>query len=185
MLQNSHKKMKSLRLFAAAPVAAFLLVASAAAADINGRWEGKAQGPDGSEMPMGFIFKVEGENVTGSVESPMGPMPITEGKIKGDEFSFKVEFDGNSIDHQCKISGETISMKVMFGEEGGMDMVLTRAAAAPAAPAVAPSAPAPAPAPVAPAAAAASPVSASPASPAPAAPATVAPAAPASAPAGK
>ena len=36
MLQNSHKKMKSLRLFAAAPVAAFLLVASAAAADING-----------------------------------------------------------------------------------------------------------------------------------------------------
>ena len=117
-------------------------------------------GPDGNEMALNFDFKVDGEKLSGSVETPNGPMDFTDGKIKGDEFSFKVEFDGNSIDHQCKITGDTISMKVMFGPEGGADVTLTRVASTPAAVApVAPAAPASvaAPAPKAALAAAANP----------------------------
>ena len=129
--------MKTSRLPAAAFVAAFLLIVNASAADLSGRWEGIAQGPGGEGMTLAFNFKFEGEKVTGTVDSPNGSMPISEGKVKGDEFSFKVAFDGNAIDHQCKVAGDTITMKVAFGPEGGMEIKLKGAATTPAAAVVA------------------------------------------------
>jgi hypothetical protein len=135
--------MKTFRLLAATPVTAFLLMINASAADLSGRWEGQAQGPDGGSMTVGFNFKFEGEKVSGSVESPNGSMPFTDGQVKGDEFSFKVDFNGMVIDHQCKVSGDTISMIVAFGPEGGMEMKLKRAASVP--PAAATTTPAAAP----------------------------------------
>ena len=90
------------------------------AADINGRWEGKMKRPDGEEMQMAFTFKVEGDKLTGKVESPMGELSITDGKVTGDTFSFKIDVGGNGIDHQCKISGDTITMKVKMGQGGPM-----------------------------------------------------------------
>ena len=129
--------MKTFRLLAAAPVAAFFLTINAVAVDLSGHWEGTAQGPGGEGMTLAFVFKFEGEKVSGTVESPNGAMPISDGKVKGDEFSFKVAFNGNAIDHQCKVAGDTITMKVAFGPEGGMEIKLKRAATTPAAAVVA------------------------------------------------
>ena len=42
----------------------------------------------------------------------MGEMELTNGKVKGDEFSFDVDMGGNTIGHECKISGDEIKMKV-------------------------------------------------------------------------
>jgi hypothetical protein len=86
--------------------------------DINGRWLCKFETPDGNEMELTFTFKVDGEELTGKVESEMGELDITNGKVKGDEFSFDVEMGGNTIGHECKISGDEIKMKVIgFPEE--------------------------------------------------------------------
>jgi hypothetical protein len=96
------------------------------AGDLNGRWEGKMANPNGDEFTLIFNFKVDGDKLTGSVEGPAGELPITEGKVDGDEFSFKVKFEDNVIDHQGKVSGDAINMKVQ-GPWGDSEMTLKRA----------------------------------------------------------
>jgi hypothetical protein len=80
--------------------------------DINGRWLSKFETPDGDSMEITFTFKVEGDKLTGKVESPMGELEMTNGKVKGNEFSFDVDLGGNTIGHDCKISGDEIKMKI-------------------------------------------------------------------------
>src|SRR5208283_475126 len=73
-----------------------------------------------------FTFAVTGEQLTGTVDSPMGANEIKRGKVNGSAFSFSIEFDGNSIDYRCQlVSDEEISVEVVgFGD--GMKMKLTR-----------------------------------------------------------
>lgn len=94
-------------------------------ADLNGKWSSKMQGPEG-DMEMIFIFKVNADTLTGTVQGPMGDMPISKGKINGDQFSFEVSFGDMTINHQCKVMGDSILMKVpgMQGDE--MKMILKR-----------------------------------------------------------
>jgi len=63
-------------------------------------------------MELTFTFKVDGDKLTGKVESAMGEIELTNGKVKGDEFSFDVDVGGNTMGHDCKISGDEIKMKV-------------------------------------------------------------------------
>ncbi len=99
---------------------------AALAADISGRWEGKMSMPGGGdEMTIAFTFRVDGDKVTGSVESPMGEMPISSGQIKGDDFSFAVDVGGNTIQHKGKITGDTI--KITVEGEMAFEMTLKRA----------------------------------------------------------
>lgn len=89
-----------------------LFVASVClAGDFNGSWEGSIKTPDGQDFQLTFTFKVEGEAVTGSVSSQMGEIPISNGKIKGDEITFDLEFGGNKITHQGTLQGDAIDMK--------------------------------------------------------------------------
>ncbi|MGA2796652.1 MAG: hypothetical protein ABSE63_03625 [Thermoguttaceae bacterium] len=80
--------------------------------DINGRWLSKFETPNGDSMELTFTFKVDGDKLTGKVESQMGEIELTNGKVKGDEFSFDVDVGGNTIGHDCKISGDEIKMKI-------------------------------------------------------------------------
>ncbi len=88
------------------------------AVDVNGRWLCKFDTPNGETVELTFTFKVDGDKLTGKVESPMGEIEITNGKVKGDEFSFDVDVGGTIIGHDCKISGDEIKMKIKgFGGE--------------------------------------------------------------------
>jgi hypothetical protein len=97
------------------------------AADLNGRWEGKMANPNGDDIAISFTFKVDGEKLTGSVEGPAGELPLEEGKVKGDEISFVVKFGDNTINHQGKVSGDSINLKVQ-GPWGDSEMTLKRIA---------------------------------------------------------
>jgi hypothetical protein len=130
-----------------------LFAGKAMAADVTGSWTTQMQAQDGSTIQLTFTFKEDGANLTGSVASPMGPdpLPISNGKVDGDKFTFDVSFNGITIHHDCTVSGDTIKMstKTDSGDFPGMELTLSRAKAgdAPAAPA----APAPPQAPAAPA----------------------------------
>src|SRR3972149_5405540 len=50
---------------------------------IAGRWEGKISRPDAEEVTVTYIFKVDGEKLTGTVNSPRGERTIEKGKVKG------------------------------------------------------------------------------------------------------
>lgn len=95
----------------------FALMASAA--DISGTWKATAEGPNGS-MERTFVFKVDGDKVTGKTTSSMiGESVINDGKIAGDTITFniKANFGGEEmkLDYKGKISGDTIKFTVEAG----------------------------------------------------------------------
>lgn len=107
------------------PGVLFLFTAGLWAAGLTGKWEGSIQTPNG-DMKLFFLFEVDGETLTGKIQSDMGEQPISNGKVSGDEFSFDVNLpDGSVITHQGKVNGDTIDMTVQ-GPWGEWPMPLTR-----------------------------------------------------------
>lgn len=103
----------------AAMAAAIAMTASAA--DVSGKWNAQVPGRDGQMREATYTFKVDGDKLTGSMSFPQGDQPIKDGKISGDNISFKValEFNGNSIVLVFKgtVSGDQI--KFTRSREGG------------------------------------------------------------------
>lgn len=93
-----------------------LFVATAIAADITGAWKAEVPGRDGQTREVTFNFKQDGDKLTGTTSGFRGdPIPISEGKVTGDEVSFTVvrEFQGNEVKmlYKGKISGSEIQFK--------------------------------------------------------------------------
>lgn len=109
------------------PLLLLLCASVCFAADIDGKWVGKMQGPNG-ESEIAFTFKVVGDSLSGFVGSPMGDMPVSHSKINGNEFSFDVAMGDMTIGHQCTLEGDTVKMKVT-GFPEPMELVLRRVAA--------------------------------------------------------
>jgi hypothetical protein len=93
---------------------------------VDGHWQGTVSGPNG-DFTINFTFKADGAKLTGSVETPNGEQPISDGKIEGDKLSFNTKFQDNVIEHEGTISGDTIQLKVK-GPWGESDMTLKRVA---------------------------------------------------------
>ena len=104
--------------------AAFALAAPAN--PVDGHWQGTISGPNG-DFTINFTFKADGTKLTGTVETPNGDQPISDGKIEGDKLSFKTQFQDNVIEHEGTISGDTIDLKVK-GPWGESEMTLKRVA---------------------------------------------------------
>ena len=68
-----------------------------------------------------MTFKAEGETLTGTVTGRQGDVPITDGKIAGDNISFTVvmNFQGNEVKmlYKGKVAGDEI--KFTRQREGG------------------------------------------------------------------
>lgn len=95
-------------------LAAFAVVIWAAA--IDGKWIASVQGREGKARETTFVFKAEGATLTGTVTTPRGERPISDGKINGDEISFTVITGGgdNPVKqlYKGKISGNEIQFTV-------------------------------------------------------------------------
>ena len=107
-------------------VVALVAVSIGCAQDINGKWKGQMQSPNGP-MDLVFSFKANGDSLSGTVQSPMGDLPISNGKISGKTFFFQVTAGEMTVSHQCTVMGDSIAMKVP-GMAGGetMELMLKR-----------------------------------------------------------
>jgi hypothetical protein len=92
-----------------------------AAGDVTGKWTAQVPGRGGQTRETIFNFKVEGETLTGTLSVMQGDTTISDGKIKGDDLSFKVKlsFQGNDIVflYTGKVAGDEI--KFTRKREGG------------------------------------------------------------------
>jgi len=107
----------------------FLLIASYGfAAGIDGSWNTVMKSPDGSEMAMTFVFKLNGDKLTGIVKIPNGgDTPISNTKVDGKVFSFDVSFGDMTIKHNCTLKeDDTILLKSKGSPMGDSDMILKR-----------------------------------------------------------
>jgi len=98
-----------------------LLAFTALAADVTGKWTAQIPSRRGQARETTFTFKVDGNALTGTVSGFRGEMPISDGKIDGDQISFSqtLEFNGNSFKllYTGTVSGDEI--KLTRTREGG------------------------------------------------------------------
>jgi hypothetical protein len=100
----------------------FMFVAGLAfAADVDGTWKGSMD-MMGQSMELGFTFKANGSELTGTHKGPQGnEYPISEGKIENDKITFAVQVTGQmamKINYEGKIAGDEITLT--FKMDGGM-----------------------------------------------------------------
>lgn len=69
------------------------------AIDVTGTWEITSETPRGT-MTRNVTFKQEGDELTGSIETRSGSVPIQNGSIDGNKISFTVVFSrgGNNFE---------------------------------------------------------------------------------------
>jgi autotransporter translocation and assembly factor TamB len=113
--------MKALRIM----IIGCLAAAAIWAADVSGKWTAEMQGRNGNTMTVNMNLKADGDKLTGTVSGRGGDTDITDGKVEGDNISFKVvrEFNGNQMTsvYKGKVDGDTIhfSMAMEGGQGGG------------------------------------------------------------------
>ncbi|QKJ30929.1 glycoside hydrolase [Mucilaginibacter mali] len=102
------------RLFSTiALVCGAFLICLAIAADLTGKWTGSIKTPNG-DFPVKYTFKVDGEALTGTADSDQGSIPITDGKISGNNFVFNLNFNGTPLKNVGKFYGDSITIDVNF-----------------------------------------------------------------------
>ncbi len=100
---------------------------------ITGEWNASMNTPGGARA-FGLVFKVEGEQLTGTVKRDAGDVPL-EGTVKGKTvtFSYSVNYNGNALllTMTATVSGDTMKGTVSFGGQADDDFNATRAAKTP------------------------------------------------------
>lgn len=94
---------------------------------LNGKWTGLLKTDDGDEYPLLYNFKINGDELTGTAKTPKGLLPINDGKITGNTFTFDVLIGKMEIDHSGKFYGDSVGVDISLGDQKS-HATLTRAA---------------------------------------------------------
>jgi len=115
------------RAFVLAAIIMLTCFTAAHAADLNGKWKGELQTPNGP-LEINFNFHVDGEKLTGTVANTYGEEQITDGTVKGDAISFVVMAGGGQfkITYKGTVVGDDLKFHVIIGEMGEGDLTAKR-----------------------------------------------------------
>jgi hypothetical protein len=86
-----------------------LLAVALYAADVAGKWSGEVPGR-GGQTAATFVFKVDGDKLTGTMTGPQGEAALQEGKVAGDKISFSTMGANAKILFEGTVSGSDIKM---------------------------------------------------------------------------
>ncbi len=115
-----------------AAASSLLLAVTTFAADLSGRWTAELRGRNGQTQTTTFVFKVEGETLTGTTTGRAGQNAISDGTVKGEDLAFTVavSFNGNDMKliYTGKLVGEEIKLtRTRAGAEGpGQELTAKR-----------------------------------------------------------
>jgi hypothetical protein len=101
--------MKTRILATALLVLGSFVVCLAAITGLNGKWTGSVKLSAEDELPLIYNFKVQGDRLSGTVESPDGnELPIANGVLSGNEFAFVVKAGKYTVSHTGKYYGDSV-----------------------------------------------------------------------------
>jgi hypothetical protein len=101
----------------AALVCCFMICLAAVVADLSGKWTGVVKTPDGQDVTLTYVMKVDGDKLTGTGEANGNTVTINEGKIIGNDFTFKItDTEGSVIPHSGKFypEADSVSMNIDY-----------------------------------------------------------------------
>jgi hypothetical protein len=99
-----------------------VLTVAGNAQKLDGNWKGKMITPNG-DMELLFTFKVDADSLSGNVTSDMGSIPLENGKVNGNEFSFDVNVNGEIYNNKGVLDGDTVKLSSSRMEQS---LVLSR-----------------------------------------------------------
>lgn len=92
----------------------FILLLNISSA-LDGRWTGIVTTPDGNNLDVVYNFQTDGDNLTGTAESPVGVVSIDHGKVSGNNFSFDVTVQGSVYPHKGILYTDSCGLDIDFG----------------------------------------------------------------------
>jgi hypothetical protein len=101
-----------------------VLAAAPSAENATGKWLASVDA-GGAPIELTFDLKAEGEKLTGTLTVMGNPSPISDGKVKGEDVSFKLAFDMGQggppleISYVGKLKGDNLTMKSTFSMGDG------------------------------------------------------------------
>jgi len=104
------------RLFSAA-VVCVLAAVPALAADVAGKWTGQVPAAQGqAESVITFVFKVDGDNLTGTINNSQQPgdVELKEGKVTGDDITFSLTRNIGGTDTKVVWKGTIAGDEIKF-----------------------------------------------------------------------
>jgi len=104
------------RIFATFLFLTCFFYASATTENLGGKWTGLLKTDQGDEYPLLYTFKIDGNALTGTAKTPKGDLPINDGKITGDKFTFDVIISNMEIDHEGKFYGDSVGVDISLGD---------------------------------------------------------------------
>jgi hypothetical protein len=105
------------RIFTTAALVCCFMVCLAVIADLSGKWSGILRTPDGNDLKIIYVFKVDGDKLTGTAQGDGDATPIDSGKIIGNDFTFSVKNpEGMIFKHSGKYYGDSVSMNIEFND---------------------------------------------------------------------
>jgi hypothetical protein len=108
-----------------------VLASGVLAADISGKWVAQVPGRGGNTQETTFTFKAAGATLTGSMSGRQAEMPISDGKINGDNISFTVKIDRGgqtmTMNYTGTVAGNEIKMKREAGQGQPVEFVAKKA----------------------------------------------------------
>jgi hypothetical protein len=83
--------------------------------DMSGQWSSTFNAPDGNAYPLTYTFKVDGNKLTGTLETSGMSIPIDSGKVNGQNMSFSIDVQGTTYSHKgTYYPADSIGMDVTF-----------------------------------------------------------------------
>lgn len=120
----------TIRKFAMCALFVLLVVASASAPGVAGKWTAAIDTQVGVQNYT-YDFKVDGEKLTGTAKSQFSESPITEGSVKGDAIAFVESLTYQDMTvrvvYKGTASGDEIKFNRQVGEFANEDFVARRA----------------------------------------------------------
>jgi hypothetical protein len=108
---------------------------------LSGKYEGVAKSDQMGDIPLTVEIKNDNGKLSGKIDTPQGPAPITSGTFDNGKIVMKFDAGGNEGTVTAMLAGDKISGKWELGGQGG-SLELKKAALVAAAPPAAGTAPA-------------------------------------------
>lgn len=87
----------------------FVFVMICLAADLTGTYKGSVTF-QGRKLDITYNLKADGEKLSGSIFSEYGELPLSDGKIIGTDFTYKIDIGNGPIESKGKFMTDSIEI---------------------------------------------------------------------------
>ena len=103
-----------------------MLAVTLTAADVSGKWTGEVPAR-GETRTATFVFKMDGDKLTGTMTGPQGDVVLQDVKMTGDQISFSATGGNAKIMFTGTVAGDQIKMTRTREGGQGREFTLKRA----------------------------------------------------------